>query len=482
MRHSIILFALVAAAASPVLKAEPVTFTEHVAPIIFNNCTVCHRPGQGAPFSLTNYEEVRKRGKFIVDVTADRYMPPWHAAPGGPAFKDERRLTEAQIEMLSQWVASGMTEGDPLKLPSLPDFPEGWLLGTPDMVIEMTEAYEVPADGPDIYRNFLVTLDLPEDKWLKAIDFKPSAPAVVHHSLFFLDQTGDARKRDAEDDTPGFRRMPQRLERGGHVGTWALGANALMLPDGMADKLPRNADFVFSTHFHPSGKPEKEKSVAALYFSDEPPTRRHSIVQLPPLFGALAAIDIPAGEKHYSKTDYFDVPVDVHAFAIRAHAHYLGKEMTMKATLPGGESLQLLRVDEWDFAWQEQYAYKEFVLLPKGTRIDSEVVWDNSAENPRNPANPPKRTKWGLESTDEMGSINIALSAVDQADSEALEAAIGEHRRESALRSFLANADQSEEGRGWMQRARTMFDRDKDGKFDPKERKQIREFLKGMGL
>ncbi|MCB1097299.1 MAG: hypothetical protein KDN22_17125 [Verrucomicrobiae bacterium] len=479
---SLAVLALVATSVPGLSGSELVTFSEHVAPIIFKNCSTCHRPGQGAPFPLTNFEEVRKRGKFIVEVTTDRYMPPWHAATGGPPFKDERRLTDDQILTLSQWVESGMAEGDPEKVPALPDFPEGWLLGKPDMVIEMTEAYDVPADGPDIYRNFVVSLDLPEDKWLKAIDFKPSAPSVVHHSLFFIDETGDARKRDAEEDTPGFRRMPQRLERGGFIGGWALGANALMLPDGMADKLPKNADFVFSTHFHPSGKPEQEKSVAALYFSNAPPTRPYSKLQLPPLFGAVAAIDIPAGEKRYSKTDYFEVPVDVHAFAIGAHAHYLGKEMTMMATLPGGTSLQLLRVDDWDFAWQEQYAYKEFVLLPKGTRIDAEIVWDNSDENPRNPSHPPKRTKWGLESTDEMGSVTVALSAVEKADSEALETAISEHRRESALRTFLANADKSEEGRGWMQRARAMFDRDQNGKFDPEERKAIREFLKGMGL
>lgn len=466
----------------PMLSGETITFTEHVAPIIFNNCTTCHRPGQSAPFALTNYEEVRKRGDFIAEVTADRYMPPWHAMPGGPEFKDNRRLSDSQLKTINDWVESGMARGDADKLPKLPEFPDGWILGKPDMIIEMEEAYEVPAEGPDIYRNFVVKLDLPEDKWLKAIDFKPSAPSVVHHSLFFIDETGEARKRDAESSTPGFRRMPQRLERGGFVGGWALGANPLMLPEGMADKLPKGADFVFSTHFHPSGKSEKEKSVAALYFSSEPPEREYSKLQMPPLFGALAAIDIPAGDERYSKSDYYEVPVDVHAFAIGAHAHYLGKEMTMTATLPGGDQLQLLKIDDWDFAWQEQYAFKEFVLLPEGTRIDTEVVWDNSSANPRNPNNPPKRTKWGLESTDEMGSVTIAITAVDNKDSKKLEASIGEHRREFALRSFLTNAGKSKEGRGWMERAQQMFDKDKDGKFDKQEREAIREFLKGMGL
>lgn len=467
---------------APLLSAAEVTFSGHVAPIIFGQCTVCHRPGQSAPFSLTSYEEVRKRGDFIAEVTGDRYMPPWHADPGGPAFKDSRRLTDQQIDTIAQWVAAGMPEGDPARTPSLPQFRDGWILGEPDMIVEMTETYDVPAEGPDVYRNFVVPLNLTEDKWLKAIDFRPSAPSVVHHSLFFIDDSGEARKRDAESPDPGFRRMPQRLERGNSLGGWALGANPIMLPEGLADKLPKGADFVFSTHFHPSGKPEREKSVAALYFADQPPSQSYARLQMPPLFGALAAIDIPAGEARYAKTDSFEVPVDVHAFAIGAHAHYLGKEMTMTATRPDGARMQLLRISDWDFAWQEQYAYEEFVLLPKGTRIDSEVVWDNSAENPRNPNNPPVRTKWGLESADEMGSVTVAITAVNQDDAGTLEEAIGNHRREFAVRSFLANAGLSEEGRGWMARAKEMFDRNKDGEFDAEERKAIHAFLKTMGL
>jgi hypothetical protein len=468
--------------AVPVVHSAEITFSEHIAPIVFNNCTSCHRQGQSAPFALTNYEEVRKRGKFIVEVTGDRYMPPWHAEQGGAKLKNERRLSEDQISTLAKWVDGGMKKGDASKLPEFPKFPEGWPLGKPDMVIKMTEPFEVPADGSDIYRNFMVSLDIPEDKWIRAIDFRPSAPSVVHHSLFFLDTTGAARREEAKGGRPGFSRMPRGLERSGGIGGWALGGNAVMLPEGLGQELPKGADFVFSTHFHLSGKAEKEQSSVALYLTDEPPKKKFARLQLPPVFGALSAVEIPAGEKRYSKKDSFEVPVDSHAFAIGAHAHYLGKEMTMTAKLPDGNELQLLKISEWDFAWQEQYAFEKFVLLPKGTRIDGEVVWDNSAENPENPNNPPKKVKWGLESTDEMGSITIALTPVKADDGDALEKAVNEHTREYAVESFLANAGKTGEGRGWMERARVMFDKNKDGKFDPDERKAIKEFLKGMGL
>ena len=474
-------------AAAPAALADSdapvkVTFTEHVAPIVFNNCTVCHRAGEAAPFSLASYEEVKKRGPFIVEVTGDRYMPPWHAESGDLKFKAERRLTDAQIDTLEAWVESGMEEGDPEKLPKLPDFPEGWSLGEPDMILTMTEAFEVPAEGSDIYRNFVVPLDIDEDKWVKAIEFRPSAPSVVHHSLFFLDRTGQARARDAESERPGFGRMPRGVERDGYIGGWAVGGRPVPLPEGLAQQLPKGADFIFSTHFHLSGKAESEKSTVGLYFADKPPSKSFAQVQLPPLFGALAAVDIPAGEKAYTRSDYYEFPVDVNAFSVGAHAHYLGKEMELTATLPDGTAKQLLHIKDWDFSWQERYAYEDFVSLPKGTRLDAKVVWDNSTENPDNPSNPPVRVKWGLESTDEMGSITLLITPVDEADKAELDESIRQHQRESAVRSLVANASSSREGRGILAKAREMFDKDKDGKFDAEEREAIKQFLKGVGL
>lgn len=431
-----------------------VNFSAHIAPIIFNHCTSCHRPGEAAPFTLLNYNEVKKRGRLIADLTHSRVMPPWKADEGSYEFKNERRLTAAQIELIQRWVADGMPEGDPLKLPAIPKFTEGWQLGQPDLVVRMSEAYSVPAGGPDIYRNFVIPLGLTEDKWVRAVDFRPGARTVVHHSLFFLDTTGTARKLDAEDPQPGYNggmgggviNLRALLSGGnqnkdggaarsgsplGNLGGWALGAQARVLPDGLAFFVPKGADLILSTHFHPSGKPEQELSTVGLYFADQPPTKAFTGIQLPPLFGVFKGLDIPAGAREYTIEDSFVLPVDVKAFGVGAHAHYLGKQMKLTATLPDGQTKTLLWIRDWDFAWQDQYRFKEFVTLPKGTRLDVKVSYDNTADNPRNPSNPPRRVHWGEGSTDEMGSMSLMVVAANESEMPLLRQTFVQHIRDA---------------------------------------------------
>jgi hypothetical protein len=438
---------------------SPVTFSEHVAPIVFANCTPCHRPGEAAPFSLLNYRDARPLAKAIASATASRVMPPWKAGPSDFAFDNARRLTDEQIATIQRWVADGAPEGDPAKVPALPRFTEGWQLGQPDLAVSMSEAFEVPATGPDVYRNFVVPLNLDRDVWVRAIDFRPSARSVVHHSLFFLDATGAAREEDARDATPGFpggmgggrvvgtgrgvaailtntgntQAQADGVARAAGLGGWALGGRALELPTGLAFFVPKGSDLILSTHFHPSGKPEREKSSIGLYFAPGPPTQAFTTIQLPPVFGVFEGLDIPAGQERYTISDSFVIPVDVRAFAVGAHAHYLGKEFTLKATLPDGSVKTLLAIGDWDFAWQERYRYKDFVSLPKGTRLEATVSYDNSAANKRNPSRPPVRVQWGEESNDEMGSIGLQVVAANRGELPQLQQAIATHIRERAF-------------------------------------------------
>jgi hypothetical protein len=460
------------------LPLNAVTFSEHVAPIIFENCASCHRPGEAAPFPLTNYKEVRKRGRLIAEVTGDRFMPPWHPESTDFKFADERRLSDAQIKTLADWVAEGMPEGDRANLPEMPDFPNGWQLGKPDLIVEMTEAYKVPASGPDIYRNFVIPLNLAEDKWVKAIEFRPGAPSVVHHSLFFYDTTGEAVKLDRSSSEPGFQRMG-RFVRSGSLGAWAVGGTPRPLPRDLAYQLPKGADLVLSTHFHPAGKVEKEKSVVGFYFTDQPPSQGFTGIQLPPHFGARAGINIPAGEKRYVKKDSFILPVDAKAFGVSAHAHYLGKEMKMEAVLAGGARKQLLWIKDYDFDWQEPYNFAEFVHLPKGTRIESEVVWDNSADNPNNPNNPPKRVRWGRESEDEMGSITLLVVAAEPQQLGVLKREYTQHSRGEIARRASDAGEQWRDAKAErfadipkaiIARHKARYDKDGDGELGQDER------------
>jgi hypothetical protein len=448
----------------------PITFSQHVAPILFANCTGCHRPGEAAPFQLMNYRDARPLAKAIAAATVARIMPPWKASAGDVEFANARQLTDAEIDIIQRWVADGALEGDAKLTPPLPTFTEGWQLGPPDLAVTMSEAFEVPASGPDVYRSFVVPLNLDRDVWVRAVDFRPSARAVVHHSLFFLDATGAARERDASDPGPGFRgSMGGGVRLGGPsttlgagrgaggglagllggggaddppadpiarvaggLGGWALGGRALELPDGLAFPVPKGSDLILSTHFHPSGQVQMEKSTVGLYFAPGPPTQAFTTIQLPPLFSVFEGIDIPAGQERYSLQDSFVIPIDVKAFSVGAHAHYLGKEMKLTATLPDGTVKTLLWIKDWDFSWQERYRFKDFVSLPKGTRLDAMVSYDNSAANKRNPSRPPVRVTWGEESTDEMGSIGLQVVAATRGELAQLQRAFNAHLRTAA--------------------------------------------------
>ena len=394
-----------------------VTFTETIAPIVYQNCVTCHRPGEAAPFSLISYDDVKNRGQLIAAVTQSRYMPPWQATHGFGDFDGERRLTDAQIQTIAAWVKNGMPEGDKSKMPALPKFTSGWRLGTPDLVLEMPQEFEVPASGPDIFRNFVIPSKLLEDKWVRAVEFRPVARTVVHHALFAYVRSGAYAKIDGADGKPGFRGLAPiganpAIAPAGPLGGWAVGASPRFLPEGLALPMAKGSDFVIQMHFHPSGKVEREKSTVGIYFADKAPERTLRNLMVPGLFGIGSLVEIPAGERNHVIERSTTVPVDVKVYFANPHAHYLAKEFKATATLPDGSTQPLLWIQDWDFNWQDGYNYKQPLILPKGTRIDVRITYDNSAANPRNPSNPPQRVWWGEQSTDEMGTIGFGLIPV----------------------------------------------------------------------
>jgi hypothetical protein len=439
----LVLAPVVLTAIAAIPAASPVTFSESIAPILYANCVTCHRPGEAAPFPLISYEDARQRATLIAKVTGARYMPPWRAAHGFGEFADERRLSDAQIATIAEWVKLGAPEGNRSKLPPLPTFPEGWHLGTPDLVLQMPASFDVPAGGPDVYRNFVVPTHLAQDKWVRAIEFRPAARKAVHHVLFAYDAGGAAAKLDGRDGKPGFGGMGSVGVAGGPgqsgpLGGWAVGATPAFLPDGVALPLPRNADVILQMHFHPTGKPEQERATVGLYFTDKVPERRLWSVQIPALFGFGAGIDIPAGETNYVLQDSVTLPADMKAIYVGAHAHYIAKEMKATATLPDGTTQPMLWIQDWDFNWQDRYFYKSPVVLPKGTRIDVRLVYDNSADNPRNPSDTPRRVLWGEQSFDEMGSVIFAMQALRAEDEPLVQRVLGERTR-AAINGAMAN-------------------------------------------
>jgi hypothetical protein len=420
-----------------VIQSAPVTFNRDIAPIVYRNCAACHRPGEAAPFPLLSYGDVMKKGKTIAKVTAAHVMPPWKAEPASYGYRDERRLTGDEIGLLQEWVRQGMPEGSGRK-PEPPQFASGWRLGEPDLIVEMPAAYHVPADGPDIYRNIAIPLELTEDKWLAAIDMRPSARATVHHVLYFADPSGRAHEKPPQGTEPGFSGM----RAGGAtvpLGGWAVGAQPQFFPNGLALKVPKGSDLVVQYHFHPTGKAEAEKSRIGLYFAKKPPERSLTRIQMPPAHSLFSGLEIPAGEKDFVIRDSYTLPVAIDAVGVGAHAHYLGRQLKMTATLPDGGVKTLLSIKDWDFAWQDRYYFQQLVPLPKGTRLEVEIHWDNSADNPRNPSSPPVRVTWGEESRDEMGSISLMTVAQKQSDFASLQSDLSGRRNKMAKEKMQAD-------------------------------------------
>jgi mono/diheme cytochrome c family protein len=434
---------LVSAADVAVQQVRPtagITFSDRIAPVLYANCVVCHRPGEAAPFPLISYDDVRARGALIARVTGSRYMPPWHAEHGHGEFKDERRLTEDEIADIATWVKQGMPEGDRARMPAVPRFPDGWHLGQPDVVLEMPAAYELPASGPDMFRNFVIPTGLTEDKWVRAIEVRPTARKVVHHVLFAYDSSDASRKLDGGDGRPGYASSmaPIGLVGGsastGGLGGWAVGAPAFVMPEGHAMRLPKASDFILQTHFHLSGKPEIERTRVGLYFADKAPETTLMDIPLPPLFGFGAGLTIPAGVRDYTLNDSFTLPVDVKAHGLYAHAHYIAREIRATATLPDGTTRPLIWIRDWDFNWQDPYIYKAPVLLPAGTRLDVRFVYDNSADNPRNPSVPPRTVQWGEDTFDEMASLTLLVVPVREEEGPTLGRLIGDRQRAAIQR------------------------------------------------
>lgn len=439
-----------------------VTFNIHIAPILFANCTSCHRAGEVAPFSITNYREAQKRDVQIAAVVKDRVMPPWKAEPGYGEFHDARRLTNEQIGMINQWVEDGSPEGNEKDLPELPRFTDGWQLGPPDLILKMPEACTVPAEGRDVYRCFVLPIPIDEDKYVRAVEYRPGNRRVVHHAIMFLDSSGAARKKDEADPGPGFKSFggPGFIPSGG-LGGWAPGAMPRPSPEGTAKLLKKGSDLALQVHFHPSGKEETEQSQIGLYFSKEPPKRTLAAITL-----RGRKLSIPAGDKAYKVTDAYTTAIDLEAVGIIPHAHLLAKDIRCNATLPDGSVQPLIWIKDWDFAWQGQYQYARPVKLPKGTKIEMEFTYDNSAENPRNPSNPPKRVTWGEQTTDEMALCWVQVMPSDESDAAALKLAAG--------RGIFGGGDGGNL-RDVIKEAVKKYDEDGDGKLNEAERAKALE-------
>ena len=379
----------------PKFSAKRIVFTKDIAPLLYKNCTSCHRSGQVAPFPLLTFEDARKHSKEIVALTQNRQMPPWKAKHGYVKFFGERRLLDEEIKLLKAWVDGGMEFGEEKDMPKPPTFADSWQLGTPDLVVTMPESVTIPPDGPDFFRVFVLPLDLPSDKYVRAMDIMPSNRKVLHHSTLLMDPYGAARHmaEQFQGNMPGFSAP------GIYIGGWAPGGQVTPFPQGYALKFTKETDLIIESHFRPSGKLETEQTAVGLYFSDKSGLKEPGVA----LF-YTNNIDLPPDQITHVKIDQV-TDSNLTIFGIAGHAHLICSAMKVHAILPNKKDVPLLWIPDWDFNWQEQYRFEKPIFLPKGTRILADFTFDNTLMNFRNPNNPPIQVKFGPQSSDEMAKI-----------------------------------------------------------------------------
>ncbi|MGQ0733150.1 MAG: tetratricopeptide repeat protein [Acidobacteriota bacterium] len=390
---------------------RPVSFATDVAPIIFAKCAECHRPTGPAPFSLISFADVRQRASQIAAVTERRYMPPWKAESDAGSFVGQKRLSAAEIALIRRWVDEGAVEGDPQELPPLPQFADGWQLGTPDLVVK-PEPFVLGPEPTDVFRIFVIRLPVSRTRFVRGLEFQPGN-RVVHHANIRLDHTPTSRQLDDKDSAPGYDGLMARtaVYPEGHFLGWTPGQVAPLVGDRMAWRLDPDTDLVVQLHLQPSGAPEQVQPVIGLFFASDLPTTTPTILRL-----GSQGIEIPPGANQYIVSDSYTLPASVELHALQPHAHYRLRHVRGSATLPDGRDLSLIRIDDWDFRWQHVYRFEEPIVLPKGTRVSMRYTYDNSADNPRNPQLPPARVFWGQRSIDEMGDLWFQFVAPSDRD------------------------------------------------------------------
>ena len=412
--------ACILASAGAEAASPSITFAREIAPILFERCATCHRPGGLAPFSVLTYASARRHATQIADVTKRRVMPPWKAEPGYDDFVGMKPLSEAEIGLIQRWVNGGAPEGDPHELPSAPAVAAGWQLGQPDLVVTSPPLYTLPADGADRFHGWVLPIPTSVARYVRGIEFRPDNPRVVHHANILLDRTSTSRQRNDNDPTlseRGLLAATASMPPGYFLG-WAPGQLDPLLPKGLSWRLEPRTDLVVQLHLKPTGKPEPVTFSVAFYFTNEPPLHTPVTLRL-----GRQNIDIPAGRSEYAITDSYTLPVDAEVLAIKPHAHYRARQIEAFARRPDGTTVWLLYIKDWDFNWQHVYRYTIPISLLKGSTITMRYTYDNAATNPRNPVQPPQLVHWGPLSFDEMGDLWIQLLTRRDEDSSVLNGA-----------------------------------------------------------
>jgi len=404
------------AAAQP---KQPPTFYKDVLPILQNHCQECHRPGEIAPMALLTYQQTRPWAKSIKTNVLSGKMPPWPADPHFGKFANDRSLSRPELDTLSAWADSGAAEGKVSDAPPPRAFVAGWNIPQPDVVIKMPEAFSIPAKGTIEYQYVIVPSGFTEDKWVQAVEVRPSNRAVVHHAVVFVREPNSRWLAGAKTGVafaPDVSSPQERLINTGGGGSDILTTYTPgMVPDnwgpGQAKLIKAGSDLVFQIHYTADGAAGADQTSIGLVFAKQPPKQKIVSVS-----ASNRMFKIPAGDADYSAQATFTVRAPMTLVNLFPHLHLRGKAFQYDVIYPDGRTDTILKVDKWSLNWQLSYTLAEPLALPAGTRIRATAWWDNSANNPANP-DPSAEVSWGEQSWEEMlvGFMNVAVDPNAQA-------------------------------------------------------------------
>ena len=399
--------ALVALPALATAQTRTVTFHEDVVPVLQKNCQSCHRPGEAAPFSMLTYRDARPWAAAMKRAVVSRKMPPWHADPSVGHFANDRRLSEQEIDTIARWADGGAPEGDPRKAPAALTFLEGWNIGQPDKILEMPEAFSVPAAGTIDYQWIVMPTGLDKDTWIEGVEVRPGDRSVVHHVIAFYRRPGSRWLVDAKPGipTPKGSGDSEAGMSDGAIGGYVPGLPAARLAPGRAIFLPAGSDIVLQVHYNATGKATTDRTKVGIVFA------KKDVVERSFQIGVVnPGFVIPPGDPNYRVDADTTIDSDVRVIGFTPHMHLRGKSFEFRAVLPDGTREVLLRVPKYDFNWQLTYDLAQERVFPRGTKFEATATFDNSADNPFNP-DPKASVRFGDQTWDEMmvGFIDIAI-------------------------------------------------------------------------
>ena len=405
---------------------DPPTWAHDVARIMQNKCQVCHTPGSIAPMVLTTYEDAKKFADKIKSRVATRRMPPWHLdkTVGIQEYKNDRSLSDAEIATIVNWVDAGAPQGDMKDAPppmTLPD-PAMWQFaekfGKPDLIVKSTP-YTVGAQGQDKWWRPEVDMGITEERWVRAIEIKPSVPMgkrVVHHVLTLLEQNEGPMLQGlastAMNHTPGAPPMGAGLFM-----EWALGKAGEIYNEDAGKLLLPGAKLRWEVHYYAIGKEVKDDQVeiGVWYYPKGYKPKNRTILNM---FNVAAGseLDIPPGQKTITQ-NFITLRGPARIENFQPHMHMRGKAAMMEAVYPDGRREVLSHVNNFQWNWHVNYIYADNVapLLPKGTMLVFTAWHDNTKENPNNP-DPEQWIGWGDRTVDEMAHVWVDVTYLEQDD------------------------------------------------------------------